>query len=381
MKLKAPPGLCGNSTRISSMYFLPIDSQHRRLKIGTIVGHLKVVSRPFHMQHEPKRVFYKFYCECGNKCVKCISEVNYVAKSYPPHCGCRAREHLSRSQTNLTPRCNVCGTTELSRFRPKRKNICYECRKLKKRLESRERQSSPARRRQHNDSIKQHRESTPENFLRSALARLRKPCDFGIEYLMQLWERQNGRCKATGIKMTHCFRHLLSVSIDRIDNNMGYNKGNIRLVCKWVNLGRRRHTAREFRETLKQFRNGGGREYNTNDTKIRTYFRHLFRVIRQRIHSKIFKRRKGFNHNLTLYFLCDLYKSQKGRCAITKVPMRLQGGHLNSCSIDRIENSTGYLKDNIQLVCVWVNLARSYHALIEFKRMLRAHQSKCPGYP
>lgn len=62
--------------------------------------------------------------------------------------------------------------------------------------------------------------------------------------------------------------------------------------------------------------------------------------------------------NLDIDFLLQLYKDQKGLCALSKIKMKtlLYVGHDNyNCSIDRIDNNKGYTKDNIRLVCSIVN--------------------------
>lgn len=66
--------------------------------------------------------------------------------------------------------------------------------------------------------------------------------DFDLEYLVFLYEKQQGKCALTGIEFnlsnqtrSKRFRPY-SVSIDRIDSNKGYSKKNIRLVCVAFNL-------------------------------------------------------------------------------------------------------------------------------------------------
>lgn len=56
--------------------------------------------------------------------------------------------------------------------------------------------------------------------------------DIDLEYLLKLWERCNGNCEKLGIQMT-IIDGDHKVSIDRINNDKGYIKGNIQLVC-WV---------------------------------------------------------------------------------------------------------------------------------------------------
>jgi hypothetical protein len=62
--------------------------------------------------------------------------------------------------------------------------------------------------------------------------------DIDFDFLMQLWNTQNGRCRLTGISMTHRHKDIRSVSIDRIDSTQGYTRDNVQLVCKFINLGK-----------------------------------------------------------------------------------------------------------------------------------------------
>lgn len=60
--------------------------------------------------------------------------------------------------------------------------------------------------------------------------------------LMALFAAQGGKCAVTGITMTWMAGKATptSISIDRIDNALGYTRGNVRLVCYQVNLMRNR---------------------------------------------------------------------------------------------------------------------------------------------
>ena len=69
----------------------------------------------------------------------------------------------------------------------------------------------------------------------------------GVDYLMELWEHQGGRCALTGVAMTWVAMPIAevraghglgtSISVDRIENDkrIGYRKGNLRLVCSQIN--------------------------------------------------------------------------------------------------------------------------------------------------
>ena len=58
------------------------------------------------------------------------------------------------------------------------------------------------------------------------------------ECLKELWDKQNGKCAISGIEMTYSLcegRIPTNVSIDQINQNDGYTKDNIQLVCMAVN--------------------------------------------------------------------------------------------------------------------------------------------------
>ena len=60
--------------------------------------------------------------------------------------------------------------------------------------------------------------------------------------------------------------------------------------------------------------------------------------------------------------LMDLWNKQEGKCAISKIPMTFNidsGRNPYNVSIDQINPSQGYTKDNIQLVCMCVNQLKS----------------------
>lgn len=64
------------------------------------------------------------------------------------------------------------------------------------------------------------------------------PFNITKEYLKELWDKQNGKCAISGLDMTfeQCNgRTSTNVSIDQINPNEGYTKGNIQLVCMAIN--------------------------------------------------------------------------------------------------------------------------------------------------
>lgn len=69
-----------------------------------------------------------------------------------------------------------------------------------------------------------------------------KDFNLTVEYLEQLWNKQQGICPYTGINLllnSHMKRHKdvrFIASLDRIDNSKGYVEGNVQFISMVVNL-------------------------------------------------------------------------------------------------------------------------------------------------
>lgn len=71
---------------------------------------------------------------------------------------------------------------------------------------------------------------------------------------------------------------------------------------------------------------------------------------------------KGLIVDFDRSYLKELWKIQKGKCAISGLPMTtlvFSGRVSTNISVDRKDSSKGYIKDNIQLVCMAVNQMKS----------------------
>jgi hypothetical protein len=99
--------------------------------------------------------------------------------------------------------------------------------------------------------------------------------DITKDYLIELYNKQNGKCFYSGIDMIYILNNEFKISIDRIDNEKGYIKGNIVLCClefnnstKWTNekiiemykLTNEKHNMDELELEIKRNIN----EYNPN---------------------------------------------------------------------------------------------------------------------
>jgi hypothetical protein len=73
----------------------------------------------------------------------------------------------------------------------------------------------------------------------------------------------------------------------------------------------------------------------------------------------------------------DLWKKQKGLCYYSQTPMELPSGthrnpNLNRVSVDRYDNSKGYVKGNLRLVCWQANQGKGSGTSREFINFSKA---------
>lgn len=107
-------------------------------------------------------------------------------------------------------------------------------------------------------------------------------------------------------------------------------------------------------------------------------FRALLRKTRSRKSKKV-----GSEVSITVIQLKELWEKQNGICAITGLKMVLPKTTAETnvgpkcASIDRIDNSKGYIIDNIQLVCYSANLARNSFDIQIIKRFFEEIGGPC----
>ena len=86
----------------------------------------------------------------------------------------------------------------------------------------------------------------------------KKGLDFDLtpEYLMELYNKQNGRCYYSGIKMEIALKGYIdntnTLSIDRVDSSKGYIKENIVLCCDSVNTMKMKLKVSDFLNICKE---------------------------------------------------------------------------------------------------------------------------------
>lgn len=99
-------------------------------------------------------------------------------------------------------------------------------------------------------------EYTPFRYiLRSARNRF-KECNLTLEYLKEVWDKQNGICPYTGLNLilpsyTKKVPIEYRASLDRIDSSLGYVIGNVQFVSTPINFLKSTMTDTQTKEYLK----------------------------------------------------------------------------------------------------------------------------------
>lgn len=70
--------------------------------------------------------------------------------------------------------------------------------------------------------------------------------DLNYEYLKGIYDGQKGRCAYSGLPLSLEANRFDTISLDRINSQIGYLKGNVQLVCSMVNHMKLDYTQEEF---------------------------------------------------------------------------------------------------------------------------------------
>lgn len=90
------------------------------------------------------------------------------------------------------------------------------------------------------------------------------------------------------------------------------------------------------------------------------------------------KCRRNLEFTIDLDYLVKLLVAQDGKCALSGWPLEFtRGGDFKGgknpkgCTIDRIDNSKGYVPGNVQLACCLPNYLKADMPLEQFRSMCR----------
>lgn len=99
--------------------------------------------------------------------------------------------------------------------------------------------------------------------------------------------------------------------------------------------------------------------------------------------AKQLSNKKGLDFDLDNEFVFDLWKEQEGTCKRTGLPLDVKSGTIQvrnrmGPSLDRVDNTKGYTRENVELVCAQYNAGKAAYTPEEFAEICRAFLSNNP---
>jgi len=248
-------------------------------------------------------------------------------------------------------------------------------------------------------------------------------CDLTYKSLKHLLYRQELYCAITGFKMQALPGSVYTMSLDRIIPGGPYILSNVRWICQFINLAAIDKMSELLNlfinwDTLCQeanlklpfhddgwyiircnklpdslpshiidtynhldrsstsdgyigCRNQSARELNISNSAMIHRFDHLlrhhlieyrtgdqFKIIRHALTYRLSTaKRENTICDIDLNYLTEMFGAQLGKCKLSGMSMTTDG--ITGVSIDAINPNLGHIKNNIQLVCYWVNIGKS----------------------
>jgi hypothetical protein len=217
--------------------------------------------------------------------------------------------------------------------------------------------------------------------------------DLNLNYLEELWNLQEGKCAVTNLPMIISQERNegkatpFTPSLDRISFEKGYTKDNVRFVCYVVNCALHDYGIDVFNRIANAFINKTILPYeqkipdikeksakSKSDKKYNESFIGTVGALYRQ--SKKNSSERNIDFNLSREFV-ERLMAQK-TCSLTKIPFdyTLLGNNRSNPfrpSIDRIDNSIGYVEDNVRIVCVAVNFCLNEFGEEVFKNICESY--------
>lgn len=193
-------------------------------------------------------------------------------------------------------------------------------------------------------------------------------CDIDKEYLINLLNEQDNKCFYCSHKLDIEIgnKKLSQASVDRIDNNLGHCKNNVKWTCIFCNLAKNINSKENYINFIETLR-GDKSIYN----KIFTPNKNYVCDMRSCVYSD--KKNNKNDNILSCDDIRELLKLQNNKCAITGLELinTKEKYFTLKPSLDRIDNCKGHSLDNCRIVCLAVQLGKQNKSYDQVNKYIR----------
>lgn len=179
--------------------------------------------------------------------------------------------------------------------------------------------------------------------------------EIDVQFIIKLWNKQQGRCNISGIKLGYDRCKKWKASINKINKSLDYTEDNIQLATKEFSSAaimtdiKVQYVLNHFNDIVK-----------SNIPIIEKKLYNLISASKRRVNDWIKQGRiETSEHNIDVDYLLNLLKQQNGRCYYSNVPLTYDGyKHKDWCiSLERLNPLKGYIKGNVALVAFEFNVS------------------------
>lgn len=144
--------------------------------------------------------------------------------------------------------CNKCGESAVDKFYKTNKKYCKVCTSARSNERYHSLKSEDKAAYRERSRLWQTNNIFQQRFLAARSRARAKGIDFNItkDYIVELYEKQGGKCFYSGIPLSKRLNDRHVLSIDRVDSDKGYVADNVVISCAIVNSMKNDMTKDEF---------------------------------------------------------------------------------------------------------------------------------------
>lgn len=191
------------------------------------------------------------------------------------------------------------------------------------------------------------------------------------KYLWNLFIKQNKLCVYSRLPINFardCKRNWKNqtASLDRINSEKGYIKGNVQWVHKDINFIKYNLSEQEFIKICHKISNKKNEINKTKYTHLGIMNYKGYKTLSGQYYSIILRgaKERNIDFNLDVEDIWEIYEKQNYVCAISGIKIEFDPRYRSfkqTASVDRIDSTKGYTKDNVQIIHKTINLMKRHY--------------------